>query len=331
MKNLILLSIISILLSSCSKEITISSEHHPTALYDEFWNHVNDNYIYFDEKEVDWNEVYKSYSPTINANTSEEELLQAMENSLLELRDGHNLLRTPFRQSKVYNFRAGYEIHFSPELVENKYINGKLSTEKSFKYGNIDDKTIYIQVPKMEYIYSLRKLIRRLVNDETKNLIIDVRNNGGGNSNPVPELLGDFVTEKTLLGSYIEKSGPRREDETAPIPIYAIPSAEYHFDIQVFVLINRGGFSATSYWAGMVDDLPNFTLVGQITGGGGGGNAGFELSNGWALAVSVSDFIDAKGKTIELGVSPDIAIENSESDILNGRDLMLDKVLELRD
>lgn len=329
MKNLILFSIIAILLSSCSKETTISSNQNPIGLYDEFWHHVNDNYIYFDEKEVDWNEVYKIYGSTIHVNTSEEELLEAMENSLLVLRDGHNLIRTSFRQSKVYNFKEGYEIHFSPQLVEDKYIDGDLSLEKSFKYGNIDNETIYIQIPKMEYIYDLQKLIRQLIKDETKNLILDVRNNGGGNSNPVPKMLGDFVKEKTLLGSYIEKSGPNRKDETAPIPIHAIPSEDYHFDIQVFILMNRGGFSATSYLAGMCNNLPNFTLVGQITGGGGGGNAAFELSNGWGLAVSVSDFIDTKGETIENGVSPHIEIENSESDILNGRDLMLEKVLEL--
>lgn len=331
MKNLILFSIISILSFSCSKETAIPSNQNPIDLYNEFWHHVNDNYIYFDEKEVDWNEVYNTYSSTLNINTSGEELLEVMENSLLVLRDGHNLIRTPFRQSKIYNFKEGYEIHFSPELVESNYVDGELSLSNSFKYGNIDDETIYIQIPKMEYFYSLRKLIRQLINDKTKNLILDVRNNGGGNSNPVPELLGDFVKEKTLLGSYIEKSGPRREDETTPIPIYAIPSEDYHFDIQVFILINRGGFSATSYLAGMCNQLSNFTLVGQVTGGGGGGNAGFELSNGWALAISVSDFIDVNGETIENGVKPHVEVENSASDILNGRDIMLEKVLELRE
>ena len=299
-------------------------------MYDEFWNHVNENYIYFNKKNVDWNEVYTIYGSNLTTNTSEEELLQAMENSLLELRDGHNVIRTPFRESKVYDFKEGYEIHFSPELVENKYIQGGLTTKHFFSYGNIDNETIYIRISKMQNIYDLQKLIRQLVTDQTKNLILDVRGNGGGNSNPVPELLGDFVTEKTLLGSYIEKSGPQREDETVPVPIYAIPSTDFYFDIEVFVLINRGSFSATSYLAGMVKKLPNFTLVGQVTGGGGGGNAGFELSNGWALAVSVSDFIDTNGTTIENGVTPHIAVENQATDISNNQDVMLEKVLELK-
>jgi len=329
MKNIFWFLVIALLASSCSKESKITSENNPIEMYDEFWNHVNDNYIYFDEKNVDWNEVYKIHGSNLTINTTEEELLQAMENSLLELKDGHNVIRTPFRQSKVYNYREGYEIHFSPELVEEKYIQNGLTPHKSFSYGYIDEEILYIQIPKMEYINSLQNLIREQVTNQTTQLILDVRNNGGGNSNSVPELLGDFVKEKTLLGSYIEKSGPLREDETTPVPIYAIPSADYQFDIQVFVLINRGGYSATSYLAAMTKDLPNFTLVGQITGGGGGGNAGFELSNGWALAISVSDFIDSNGTTIENGVTPHITIENQSTDISNGHDVMLEKVLDL--
>jgi len=329
MKNYIVFIILASTLTSCSKE-SFPASTSQTKLYDEFWNHVNDNYIYFEEKNVDWQSIYQTYKPDLNDNSSDEELLQAMENSLLELRDGHNLLRTPIRNSLVYDFKEGYDTSYSPELVEQKYITSPVLQTKSFRHGNMDNgKTIYIQIPKMEFITSLQELIRSLIQEETETLILDLRNNGGGDSNPIPELLGDFVTERTLLGSYIEKSGPEREDETEPINIYANPSDDTYFDIDVFLLINRGGFSATSYFAAMAQGLPNFILVGQVTGGGGGGNAGFELSNGWLLALSVSDFIDKNGKTIENGVDPDVFVENTESDISDSRDIMLEKVLEL--
>ena len=80
----------------------------------------------------------------------------------------------------------------------------------------------------------------------------------------------------------------------------------------------------------MAKAIPNFTLVGQVTGGGGGGNAGYELSNGWVVAISVSDFLDVEGNTVELGVVPDIAIENTQEDIQNNRDRMLEKAMEIR-
>jgi len=331
MKNTILISVLMLLFASCSKELLPKKINNPSEVYEEFWNHVNENYIYFDEKNVDWDSVYQVHSIGVNDNTSDEELLQAMEQSMLTLRDGHNTIKTPFRRAQGYNYTQGYEVHFSLDLVEEKYIDGNLSTERIFRYGNVNDKTVYIHVPDMDYIVSLRKLIRQLITDQTKNLIIDLRNNGGGDSDPVPGLLGDFVDEKTLLGSYIEKSGPNREDETAPIPIYTSPNEDFNFDVKVFLLINRKGYSATSYMAAMCKDLPNFTLVGQKTGGGGGGNAGYELSNGWKVMVSVSDFIDKDGNTIETGVTPNVMIENSEQDILNSNDIMLEKVIELTD
>ena len=182
---------------------------------------------------------------------------------------------------------------------------------------------------KMAHVFNLRKIWRDKINENTNCLIIDLRDNSGGDSDPIPTIYGDFVTNETFLGSYIEKSGPAREDETDPIGINATPSTNFHFDGQVIVLINRSGYSATSYMAAMTKALPNATVIGQITGGGGGGNMAFELSNGWIIGVSVSDFLDINGKTIEFGVSPDIEIENTESDIVQGRDIMLEKAIEI--
>lgn len=317
------------LCSSCAQSNFISEDYDPLFIFDEFWNHVDQNYIYFDEKEVDWNEVYSTYAPTLNENSTQEELLVAIENSMFTLKDAHNIIRTPLRNGLHYDYDQGYEIHFSESLIENTYVKNEFQTQDIIKYGLIDDQTLYIYLPEMQYIYTLRNLLRQEIGDQITSVILDVRNNRGGNSNPVPQMLGDFVKEKTYLGAYIEKSGPKREDETLPIPVYAEPSDEFFFDVDVFVLTNRTCFSATSYLAAMCKGLSNFTLVGQVTGGGGGGNAGFELSNGWSIAISVSDFIDKEGRSIELGVEPNEEIENAKEDIENGRDRMLEKVLEL--
>jgi len=166
------------------------------------------------------------------------------------------------------------------------------------------------------------------LSSDIKRLIIDLRDNSGGDSNDVPELLNDFVDERTYLGSYIEKSGPKRTDETDPIDVFAEPDLNFNFDQDVKILINRKCFSATSYMAAMCKNLINFKLVGQITGGGGGGNAGFELSNGWLVAISVSDFIDKEGRSIELGVEPDVFIENNAADLNQNIDRMLEEALK---
>jgi len=331
MKKVIYLISTVILFSNCSKEsFDTIEQNNSLEIYDEFWDHVNTNYIYFEEKNVDWDSIYSIYRSQINESTSEEELLTLVESSLKELKDGHNYVTSPIRKTYRYNFKAGYEIHFDLDLVTEKYMEDQITEDYDiFTYGKIDKEILYIHIKEMKYTRYIRNIYRNEIDAETKTIIFDLRNNGGGDSNPVPGFLGDFVTERTYLGSYIEKSGPDHDDNTAPIDAYAEPSEDFHFDGKVIVLTNRRSYSAASYMAAMCKGLPNFTIAGQITGGGGGGNTPYELSNGWIIGLSISDFLGKDRKTIEHGVSPDEFIENSEQDIRDGNDKMLEFAINL--
>ena len=55
--------------------------------------------------------------------------------------------------------------------------------------------------------------------------------------------------------------------------------------------------------------ITGVTLVGQVTGGCGGGNSGYQISNGRIMGISVSDFLDQDSKSIEAGVDPDVIVE----------------------
>jgi len=78
----------------------------------------------------------------------------------------------------------------------------------------------------------------------------------------------------------------------------------------------------------MMKYLPNVTLVGQITGGGGGGNAAYQLPNGWTVKVSVSTFLDVESNDIEPGVTPHIALNNTVAELDLGRDAILERGIE---
>jgi C-terminal processing protease CtpA/Prc len=300
-----------------------------SALFLEFWNWVDENYIYFDEKDVDWIAVYNAYSAMIsNNNTTDEELFSAMEGALLELRDSHNRLESPQKRALTHPFRQGYEIHFDDRLIKDTYVTDSLGSQGNLYWGTIQDSIGYIYLRDFNRYGAFRSIFEQMAALEVSKVIIDVRNNSGGDSNAIPDLLGILVTEETTLGSYIEKAGPAHDDVSDLLPIKAYPDPTFHFDIPVNVLINRGSYSATSYFAAMMKGLPNVKLVGQITGGGGGGNLGYQLSNGWLVAVSVSDFIDKTGASIEPGVEPDITIENTAADIATGRDVMLEVAME---
>ncbi len=321
--------IISLLILSFSfPSFAQSVTYDPKVLFDEFWTFVDKNYIYFNAKKIDWDAVYQKYSHQINTQIIEDELFTIMDAAVVELKDAHSLLVKPKKVGTQFDFKSGYNIHFDPNLIKSNYVKDSLGQEGNLYWALLDDDIGYIFLPKFNDFLAFEKVLRVLKKLKVKKLIIDVRNNGGGNSNPVPGLLGTFLQQKTLLGSYVEKIGTAHDDIVKPIPMYAHPRADFHFDIPTVVLINRGCYSATTYFAAMIKELPNVTLVGQITGGGAGGHLGYQLSNGWQIRVSVSDFLDKHGVSVELGVSPDIKIENTQEDIQNGIDRMLEKAMD---
>ena len=55
-------------------------------------------------------------------------------------------------------------------------------------------------------------------------LIIDVRNNGGGNLTTAQKLAARFTNEKVLVGYIRHKTGPGHNDFSDPEPVYQEPS-----------------------------------------------------------------------------------------------------------
>lgn len=322
-KYILYIIVFSALLSSCS---SLQQPSNSQELFDEFWTFVDKNYIYFEEKNVDWDQVYEELAPSITSETTEDELFDAMEEALFQLNDTHNRLTSGTRNAKTPNYMDGYEVHFSAHNVKQNYVVDSLGMEGNLYYGFLEDQVGYIYLHTFNGYGELGAILRELKALGARKIVIDVRGNRGGNSNFVPERIGDLVQERTALGGYIEKNGPGHDDTTDPVLIYAEPSGTF-LDLPIDLLINRECYSATSYFAAMMKDLPNVRLIGQVTGGGAGGNLGFQLTNEWLVAVSVSDFLDKEGASIEIGVEPEIQMNNTANDIASGKDQVIEYVL----
>lgn len=322
------LSILSISLSlaSCTNAPLETSD--PITVFEEFWTFVDENYIYFDLKEVDWDEVYTQYAGLVTEATSDEELFVIMEEALLELKDNHNRLQNSVRLATSYNVKEGYSVYQSIDLIKEKYIVDSLGTSGNLFWAMLDNEVGYVSFPDFARYSAFRSVFVEMKERGAKKFIIDVRGNGGGDSDPLPKLLGILSDEPTSIGSYIEKSGPGHNEVTSPIRVFTTPDPDFKFDLPIVVLIDRGSYSATSYFTAMMKGFDNVTIMGQVTGGGGGGNLGYQLSNGWLVAVSVSDFLDKNGVSIENGVTPDVEVFNTEEDIESGVDKMLEMAIE---
>ena len=100
------------------------------------------------------------------------------------------------------------------------------------------------------------------------------------------------------------------------------------YDGEVIVLIDRGSFSATSFFALGAMALPNFSLMGDTSGGGLGAPTGGQLPNGWTYRFSITRTLTPDGQNYENGVPPDFQVIISQVDKLQGRDTVIEEAIK---
>lgn len=326
------LPLLFILLMSCEQAfMKPTPATTPKAIFEQVWSFVNNKYSFLAYKNVDWDQAYKTYSPKVNDSMTEEQLFKVCYDMLYELKDEHVNLITRFNISHNPEVFFDYPENFFGNVLARNYFNGRQQRiDQTFGLYDFGD-VIYIRYASfsdnisdyaMDYIIDKTK--------DRKGLIIDVRNNGGGATGNLNTLTARLIKEKTEMGTERHKSGPGKDNfREEKISVSVQADAKKYIDKPLVILTNRGSYSATNFFAAYMKGLPNVTLVGDVTGGGGGLPTATELSNGWVLRVSGSQFIDRRGENIENGVKPDIKIDILKADIDKGKDTILEKGLGL--
>jgi hypothetical protein len=147
---------------------------------------------------------------------------------------------------------------------------------------------------------------------DTDSLIIDVRDNGGGDGDSVAELVGYLLDKKTLLleETFRTKAGPQPHysAETVPGPRYGITR-------DVFVLTSGRTFSAAEEFSYDLQSLKRATIVGEKTGGGANHNVFVRVANDFALSIPYGTVRNPiTGTNWEgVGVQPDVAAKPEEA------------------
>ncbi|HDQ45271.1 MAG TPA: peptidase S41 [bacterium] len=296
---------------------------NPYDNFDYLWNEADRKYSYFELKEIDWDRIRIAYREKLSVPMHEEALFEVLADMLNELRDDHVNLVSPFNIS-VYNVHLRHPKNYHDRTVEEFYIPDFRITGP-FVHDFLEDGEIgYIRYASFAYTAdkgSLDYLLLRYRN--TKGLILDLRENFGGRIINIHNILERFSRERVLAAYSITRNGPGRNDFGARVPLYVGKHDGLTYEKPVMVLIDRGSYSATTFFSLLTKALPHVVLLGDTTGGGGGLPNGGQLPNGWTYRFSVSQLLDLQGTNYaENGVPPDIHAE------FDWTDLTKDEILE---
>lgn len=153
-----------------------------------------------------------------------------------------------------------------------------------------------------------------LENKKIKGLILDLRNNGGGDFDVSIDIAGVFLDGDKVV-SVADADGNENIYRANPGKV----------DIPMVVLVNEDSASASEILSAALRDNKRAVLVGKKTYGKGLVQTVFPLRNGGALKLTTQKYYTPAGIDInEVGITPDYVVENTDDS-----DLQLEKAKSL--
>jgi len=318
-------------LLACGVVLGPDSSTDRATLFDEFWGEFDRHYAMFEMKGIDWNGVRDVYRPQALAAPTDNEFAEVLGRMIDTLDDVHVSLTL----GNVARFQSGdsatsRRTYFAEATVFSNYVVSPTFTpSRRMRYGTYSGLG-YVRIAAFggEGWGKDIDVVLRAVGDLPA-LIIDIRDNGGGNDGNGRDIAARFTTQRRAY-SYVKfRNGPAHSD-FSPLFVGEIDPAGVHYNGRVILLINRQDFSAAEHFALMIRSIPGTLLVGDTTGGASGNPLKRELPNGWLYQFSESITYDLQHRTFErVGIAPDVVVKQTLDDLNNSSDPVLFKAVEL--
>ena len=188
-----------------------------------------------------------------------------------------------------------------PVSVERRSIQTPVAT-----YEMLDGQIGYIKIANFDTrcAEETNAAMDELIAQDSKALIFDVRNNGGGYKNELVKVLDKILPEGILFQSE-DYQGSKQIDRSDADCI----------DLPMAVLVNQDSYSAAEFFAAAIQEYDWGTVVGTKTVGKGNFQTAFTLSDGSMLNLSIGKYYTPQGRSLtDTGITPDVEIALSDED-----------------
>lgn len=212
---------------------------------------------------------------------------------------------------------------------------------KNIYLTDLDSKTTILRIRSFDgnefdngnFKIEIQNIFQKIAQKQTKNLIIDIRNNAGGGLDYADEVLKYLLNKPYQKYQISSSSTVREKKKDYTISRFYEPNNNYTFGGNVYVLINEGTFSTAVYLAAHLQSQHAGVCIGTTCGGAADGSSAgdftsFTLPN-TKFTVNLPLLKINYNATKKLQLIPDHEIHQSFTDFIQGEDSVLDLAKEL--
>lgn len=299
------------------------------AIFDQIWQQFDLHYSFFEYKNVNWDTIGTKYRPRALAATTDHEFLSEIGAMLKELKDVHVSI-TPSGTGSTDGYISTYDTittYFNSSLIFQSYVpHAALTSAKHMQYGMAAPTVGYVRIASFAgsgWASEMDEAIDSIPN--AKSLIVDVRNNNGGNVELAIRIAGRFAAKAHTYGWIRLRNGPLHSDFTDYMAETVTPLGAHRFHGLVYLLTNRRDFSSAEDFVLAMRTITKVTVVGDTTAGASGGPIPRELANGWDYEMSEwIEYLPSKKMFEGVGLAPDVYVAATQ-----GTDKQLERAIGL--
>ena len=187
---------------------------------------------------------------------------------------------------------------------------------------------IYFNTFTQELALELTRALRTNLR-HARGLVLDLRDNGGGDAEAMTDIASVFLPTDTSLGRFNDRAGQITSTPQTRATMLLAADEIARFNGPVVLLTSARTASAAEIFAAALREHGRARIIGEATCGCVLGiRQRHLLPDGGALDLSELDFHTANGTRLEgAGLTPDETIMPTRADLINGRDAALARAL----